>query len=76
MAEEGKEVVICGGGIVGCATAYFLTLKGLRPVLIERAAVAAAASGHAGGFLARGWGSGATEALHHQGFDLHEKLAK
>ncbi|CAJ1331614.1 unnamed protein product [Effrenium voratum] len=50
--------------------------KGIKPLLVERCAIACAASGHAGGFLARGWGSGATEALHHQGFDLHEKLAK
>ncbi|CAJ1405380.1 unnamed protein product [Effrenium voratum] len=53
-----------------------LVREGIKPLLVERCAIACAASGHAGGFLARGWGSGATEALHHQGFDLHEKLAK
>eukprot|EP00933_Yihiella_yeosuensis_P062937 TRINITY_DN65972_c0_g1_i1.p1 TRINITY_DN65972_c0_g1~~TRINITY_DN65972_c0_g1_i1.p1 ORF type:complete len:371 (+),score=73.09 TRINITY_DN65972_c0_g1_i1:102-1214(+) len=71
-----QEVVICGGGIVGCATAYFLSLKGLKPIVVERGSIACAASGHAGGFLARGWGSGPTEALHHKGFDLHASLAK
>jgi len=78
MAETTGEaqVVVCGGGIVGCATAYFLALKGVKPVVVERNEVACAASGHAGGFLARGWGSGPTEALHHQGFDLHARLAK
>lgn len=40
-----QEVVICGGGIIGVATAYYLTLQGLRPVLIERNGVACAASG-------------------------------
>jgi len=47
----------------------------VRVTLVERCGVACAASGKAGGFLARGWGSGPTEALHHQGFDLHAKLA-
>lgn len=70
------QVVICGGGIIGCATAYFISLKGIKVTLVERCSIACAASGKAGGFLARGWGSGPTEALHHQGFDLHAKLAE
>mmetsp|Transcript_139214 Transcript_139214/g.388466 ORF Transcript_139214/g.388466 Transcript_139214/m.388466 type:complete len:379 (-) Transcript_139214:315-1451(-) len=70
-----REVVVCGGGIVGCATAYFLSAKGIHVTVVERCGIACAASGKAGGFLARGWGSGPTEALHHQGFDLHAKLA-
>mmetsp|Transcript_16125 Transcript_16125/g.34856 ORF Transcript_16125/g.34856 Transcript_16125/m.34856 type:complete len:381 (-) Transcript_16125:101-1243(-) len=69
------DIVIVGGGIVGCASAYFLAKRGYKPLLVERCEVACAASGKAGGFLAREWGSGVTEALHHQGFDLHEQLA-
>jgi len=69
-----REVVVCG--IVGCATAYFLSAKGIHVTLVERHGIACAASGKAGGFLARGWGSGPTEALHHRGFDLHGKLAE
>ena len=39
--------------------------------------VAHHASGKGGGFLARSWGDGSvTQPLHHQSFDLHEKLAK
>jgi len=70
-----EPVIVCGGGIVGCATAYFLSQKGVKTLLVERHHVACAASGKAGGFLARGWGNGPTEALHHQGFDLHAQLA-
>lgn len=71
------DVVVCGGGIVGAAAAYFLTLRGLKPLVVEQRAIAAAASGKAGGFLARGWGDGSpTESLHHKGFDLHQQLAK
>jgi glycine/D-amino acid oxidase-like deaminating enzyme len=51
--------VICGGGIVGAATAYYLsTLKGVAPTLVERHEVAGAASGRAGGFLALDWNDG------------------
>jgi glycine/D-amino acid oxidase-like deaminating enzyme len=39
------EVVIVGGGVVGCAVAYNLVRLGLRPVLIERRSLAAEASG-------------------------------
>ena len=43
--------------------------------MVERAAVAAAASGKAGGFLAGGWGSGPTVRMHEVGFAMHEELA-
>jgi glycine/D-amino acid oxidase-like deaminating enzyme len=76
--NEGKEphVVIAGGGIVGASLAYYLTKKGVKPIVIERNEVAAAASGKAGGFLAKKWGDGTkTEALHRLSFDLHEQLS-
>jgi glycine/D-amino acid oxidase-like deaminating enzyme len=49
------RVVICGGGIIGAATAYYLAQQGVGATVIEREAVAAAASGKAGGFLALDW---------------------
>jgi sarcosine oxidase, subunit beta len=30
------DVVIIGGGIIGCASAFFLSRAGLRPVIVER----------------------------------------
>lgn len=47
-----------------------------RPIIIEKSAIAAAASGKAGGFLAREWGSGPTIQLHQSSYDLHAELAK
>lgn len=50
------SVVICGGGIIGAATAYFLAQQhGVGATVVEREALAAAASGKAGGFLALDW---------------------
>ena len=75
MAAPAERVVIVGGGIHAVSTAYFLTQRGIKPTVVERSAIAAAASGKAGGFLAREWGDGATVALHRQGYDLHKTLA-
>lgn len=69
-------VVIAGAGLHGAALAYYLTLRGVKPLLIDQHSVAAAASGKGGGFLARDWGSGPTTALHTVSFALHEELAK
>ena len=48
------HVVICGSGVIGACTAYFLSRRGIDVTVVERTAVAAAASGKAGGFLATG----------------------
>lgn len=46
MARRSAEVVIVGGGIVGCAVAYQLTSAGLDDVVVlERAHLAAGATG-------------------------------
>lgn len=58
------------------STAYYLAQKGVPSLIIERSSIAAAASGKAGGFLARGWGSGPTEQLHKKSYDLHKELAE
>ncbi|CAJ1893833.1 unnamed protein product [Sphenostylis stenocarpa] len=50
--DQSKRVVVCGGGVIGVCTAYFLGAKGAVVTLIEMSDVACAASGKAGGFLA------------------------
>lgn len=40
-----SRVVICGGGIIGAATAYYLSRLGVPSTIVERDAVAGAASG-------------------------------
>ena len=49
-----KTVVICGGGIIGCSIAYYLTKLDndfARVIIVERNEIAGHASGKAGGFL-------------------------
>ena len=73
------NIIIIGGGIVGCSTAYYLTKlykDQVNVTLIEKYKIAGCASGKAGGFLAGNWGDDETNQLHQKGFQLHEQLAK
>ena len=71
-----QKIAILGGGIHGASIAYYLSQMGCKPVIIEKTSIAAAASGKAGGFLARNWGRGkALNAMHTKSFDLHAELA-
>ena len=71
------HVLICGGGVIGAATAFHLARRGARVTVIERTGVACAASGKSGGFLARDWCDGTPlEALARRSFDLHAGLAR
>jgi glycine/D-amino acid oxidase-like deaminating enzyme len=74
--SRGKRIVICGGGAIGVAIAYFSARRGAQPIVIERHAVAGAASGKSGGFLALDWCSGSPlDRLARRSFALHAELA-
>jgi glycine/D-amino acid oxidase-like deaminating enzyme len=71
------RVLICGGGVIGAAIAYFLSRRGAQAVVVERTGLACAASGKAGGFLALDWCDGTPlEALARRSFALHASLAE
>jgi glycine/D-amino acid oxidase-like deaminating enzyme len=71
-----KRIVICGGGAIGAAVAYFTSRRGARPIVIERHEVAGAASGKSGGFLALDWCSGSPlDRLARRSFELHAELS-
>jgi glycine/D-amino acid oxidase-like deaminating enzyme len=71
-----KRVVICGGGVIGAAVAYFTSRRGALPIVIERHEVAGAASGKSGGFLALDWCSGSPlDRLARRSFELHAELS-
>lgn len=74
--HTGKRIVICGGGAIGAAIAWFLSRRGARPVVVERHEVGGAASGKSGGFLALDWCRGtAIDRLARRSFALHAELA-
>jgi glycine oxidase len=46
------DVVVVGGGVIGCAAAYYLTKAGASVILVDRDGLAGEASGAAAGMLA------------------------
>ena len=76
MNRPGR-IVICGGGVIGVAIAYFLSRREARPIVIERHEVAGAASGKSGGFLALDWCRGTPlDRLARRSYALHAELAE
>lgn len=75
------HTVIIGAGIIGCATAYYLsrnqTLNSPKTIhLVESSPeLFASASGKSGGFLAGDWFESASSSLGKLSFRLHKELA-
>ena len=70
------HVIVCGAGVIGCATAFELSRRGVDVTVVERWRVAGSASGKSGGFLARDWCNGTpVQSLAQHSFDLHEAWA-
>jgi glycine/D-amino acid oxidase-like deaminating enzyme len=75
--EKPGCVIVCGAGVVGASVAYFLARRGVRVTVVERSAVACAASGKSGGFLALDWCDGSPLGpLARASFALHARLAR
>ena len=63
MANSRRDVIVVGGGIIGCLTAYLLTRQGLTVTLLEADAVASHASGFAFGEMSALEGAGIPDLL-------------
>ncbi|MDX1433720.1 MAG: FAD-dependent oxidoreductase [Gammaproteobacteria bacterium] len=72
-----SRTIVCGAGVIGASIAYHLALRGVAATVIERGGVACAASGKAGGFLARDWCDGSPLGpLARTSFRMHAELAR
>ncbi len=71
------RVVVVGGGVAGCAAAYYLAREGVAVTLVERESAASGASGYAVGLLNPLTGAGVPgpmEPLSALAFDMHRRL--
>ncbi len=50
--ETATDVMIIGGGVIGCAIAYYLSKEGVSVMVVERGEIGGQASGAAAGLLA------------------------
>lgn len=71
------HICIIGGGIIGTATAYYLSQLSEDSITIIESSerLFASASGFAGGFLAKDWFAPSVASLGALSFDLHRALA-
>jgi glycine/D-amino acid oxidase-like deaminating enzyme len=74
--DENDIIVILGGGVIGSAIAYYLSIRGRKSIIVEQTEIAAGASGKAGGFLAKDWNKGTLASISSRSFDLHLELSK
>lgn len=51
QGERKADVVIVGGGLTGCATAYACLIAGLRPIVIEGNRIGSGSAGRSAGLL-------------------------
>ena len=63
MATDRRDVIVVGGGIIGCLTAYLLAREGLKVTIIEADSVGSHASGFAFGGLGPLEGAGIPHPL-------------
>jgi glycine cleavage system aminomethyltransferase T/glycine/D-amino acid oxidase-like deaminating enzyme len=69
------QVVIIGGGVIGCSVAYHLTKLGWRDVvLLERARLTAGTTWHAAGLIVSGFSSETDLYMAKYTRDLYERL--
>ena len=63
VATGANDVIVVGGGIIGCLTAYLLAREGLKVTVLEADAVGSHASGFAFGGLSPLEGAGIPDPL-------------
>lgn len=57
MSKNSAEVVIIGGGVIGCATAYYLAKAGISDVvLVEKSFLSSGSTGRCGAGVRQQWG--------------------
>ncbi len=74
MATQTADVVVIGGGIMGAATAYFLTKgKAGKVILVEKGALAAGATGKSAALIRQHYSNAVTVLLTKRSIEIFER---
>ena len=76
VIRQQENVTIIGGGLIGCSVAYYLALGGMKPLLLERGALGAQASGVNAGTISIQNKTGKLFPLAVEGVRLWQELSK
>ena len=68
------DVVVVGGGLLGCWTAYWLARAGVAVTLVERTGIGWGATGRNGGFVGSGTAVGYRDAIDRYGHETAREL--
>lgn len=68
------DVLVVGGGLLGCWTAYWLARAGVAVTVVERTAIGWGATGRNGGFVGSGTAVGYADAIARYGHDAARDL--
>ncbi|MEO0742245.1 MAG: FAD-binding oxidoreductase [Bacteroidota bacterium] len=73
---DAVDIAVVGGGVAGCAAAYWLRQHApdLRVALVERGALASGASGRNAGFLLQGTAADVVQAVEEYGEDIARRI--
>ncbi|MEO1479021.1 MAG: FAD-dependent oxidoreductase, partial [Bacteroidota bacterium] len=73
---DAVDIAVVGGGVAGCAAAYWLRQHApdLRVALVERGALASGASGRNAGFLLQGTAADVVQAVEKYGEDIARRI--
>ena len=75
MSNNTAEVVIVGGGIIGCATAYYLAKLGVTDiVVVEKDFFASGSTGRCGAGVRQQWGLKMNVLLARESIQAYENL--
>lgn len=75
MPSKTADVVVMGGGIIGCAVAYYLSKAGLKVTVLERQGIAGGTTGRGMGHLTVEPGPTFAYRLSRSGVDLWQQIA-
>ncbi len=70
----GHDVIVLGGGVIGCAIAFFLAKRGIRPLLVERGQLGSEATRAASGVVLPHPGDETLDRLANESFRMFPTL--